>query len=85
MKIFKSNRSICNSGAFVHLLRNYEILFSLEIPSYEKLAMTSQFVLTLFYDVIIHDSVFLLSFLTLEFQILLRTISEHLLLPVSDP
>ena len=39
-------------------LRNWEILFSLKIPSYEKLAMTWQFDLTQFYDAIIRNSVF---------------------------
>ena len=39
-------------------LRNSEILFSLKILSHEKLAMTSQFDLTRFYDVITHKSVF---------------------------
>ena len=46
-----------------------EILSSVKIPSYENLAMTSQFDLTQFYDVIICDSVFLLRFLTREFEI----------------
>ena len=39
-------------------LRNSEILFSLKILSHKKLAMTSQFDLTRFYDVITHKSVF---------------------------
>ena len=32
--------------------------FILKFPSYEKIAMTSQFDLTRFYDVIIHNLVF---------------------------
>ena len=54
-----------NWGIFVLLskdkiseLRNSEILFSLKISSYEKLAASSQFDLTQFYDVIIHNSIF---------------------------
>ena len=49
-------------------LRNSGILFSLKIPIEEKLAMTSQFNLTQFYDVIIRNSVFKLGFPTREFQ-----------------
>ena len=39
-------------------LRNQETLFSFKVPTYEKLAMTSQFGLTQFYDVIICKLVF---------------------------
>ena len=53
-------------------LCNSEILSSLKIPSYKKLAMTSQFDLNRFHDVIICNSVFLLRFLTREFQISLN-------------
>ena len=37
---------------------NSKTLFSLKIPSYENLAMTSQFDVCQFYDVIIGNSVF---------------------------
>ena len=47
----------------------YFHFFNLKFPNYEKLAMTSQFDLTRFYDVIICNSVFRLGFLTWEFQI----------------
>ena len=43
--------------------------FSLKFPSYEKLAMASQFDLAPFYDVIICNSVFQHGFLTWELQI----------------
>ena len=42
-------------------LRNLVFLFSffiLKCPSYKELAVTSQFDLTRFYDVIIHNSVY---------------------------
>ena len=42
----------------------------------EKLAMTSQFDLTQFYDIIIRNSVFLLGFLSWEFQIPLFSASS---------
>ena len=47
----------------------YFCFFNLKFPSYEKLAMTSQFDLTRFYDFIIRNSVFQVGFLTWEFQI----------------
>ena len=47
----------------------YFHFFNLEFPSYEKLAMTSQFDKIRFYDVIIRNSVFQLGFLTRKFQI----------------
>ena len=47
----------------------YFHFFILKYPSYEKLAMMSQFELTRFYDVIIHNLVFQPDFLTWEFQI----------------
>ena len=60
--------SYCNSDILLLLnkdktseLRNSEVLFSLKIFN-EKLAMTSQFGLTRFYDVIMRNSVFLTQF-----------------------
>ena len=47
----------------------YFRFFNLKFPSYEKLAMTSQFDLTRFCDVITRISVFQFGFLTQEFQI----------------
>ena len=47
----------------------YFHFFNLKFPSYKNLAMTSQFALIWFYDVIIRNSVFQLGLLTREFQI----------------
>ena len=47
----------------------YFRFFNLKFPSYEKSAMTSQFDLTWFDDVIIRNSVCQLGFLTRELQI----------------
>ena len=53
-----------------YLSRFFYFHFFIEkFPSYEKLALSSQFDLTRFYDVIIRNSVSQLGFLTREFQI----------------
>ena len=73
----KKNPELRNSEIF-HLIKCSSYLirlfyfhfFIVKFPSYKKLALTSQFDLTQFYDVIIRNSVFYLGFLTREFQTL---------------
>ena len=62
-----SNSEVINLIKFPSYITQffYFHFFILKFPSYEKLAMASQFDLTRFYDVIIRNSVFL----TREFQI----------------
>ena len=73
----KTNPALRSSEIFYlikcssYLTRLFYFHFSIvKFPSYEKLALTSQFNLTQFYDVIIRNSVFYLGFLTREFQTL---------------
>ena len=54
----------------IHFIGNLIIMKNFELRKlYEKLAMTLQFDLTRFYDVIIDNLVFQLGFLIREFQI----------------
>ena len=70
-------KNVLSNSEIIYLIRFpsyvtrfcYFRFFNLKFSSYEKLAMTSQFDLTRFYDVIIRNSVFQLGFLTPEFQI----------------
>ena len=78
LKINKENKNPeLSNSEIIYLIRfpNYVTrffyfrFFNLKFPSHEKLAMTSQFDLTRFYDFIIRNSVFQVGFLTWEFQI----------------
>ena len=78
-KIFKKRKekSELSNSEIIYLIKFQSYVtrffdfhfFILKFPSYEKLAVTSQFDLTRFYGVVIRNSVFQLGFLTLEFQI----------------
>ena len=62
----ENKKSDLNNSEMIYLIKFpscvtrfcYFLFSNLKFPSYEKLAMTSQFDLTWFYDVIIRSSVF---------------------------